>query len=65
MSNRFCFVQDDDYHWYLILAEMKDEFYDWVDAVTYNQDWQGIDFTVAKCDRPSKYSFKDVEEICN
>lgn len=53
---RWKFVQDDDCHWYLIQAELEDEFNDWVYGEEVSDSAPSFD--AFRCDSPEFYTFE-------
>lgn len=58
-SDRFCLVEDDDGHWYLIPWGMEDRFQKWVECeggrIDFNQ------YAINCC--PSRVSFENPEVL--
>lgn len=62
---RMCFVQDDDSHWYCILADRKADFEDMAAEVSEDVDNNfDVEFGEYRLEmHPSNYSFVDLKEI--
>ncbi len=56
---RFCFVQDDDCHWYIIPSDKRDEWREWENIDSNDpRSWDPPEFAV-RIDSPFSYSFTD------
>lgn len=64
--SRFCLLQDDDCHWYLVPVELKPKFQSMADNARVQEDFERFDdeFGKFRCGGgPSNYSFENPEEI--
>jgi hypothetical protein len=57
----FCFVTDNDGHWYKIPVKHKSLFEEWVECMYNDQEWEHeVDFENYRSMHPSNYMFNDV-----
>lgn len=54
---RWCLVQDDDTHWYLIPADDREEFFKWVSFSDDHAGWRGTFFDDCRIDGPHVLTF--------
>ena len=54
---KYRFVQDDDCHWYLIMADDYELFCIWVKDSPYWDEYKGPCFDENRCDSPECYTF--------
>ena len=61
----FRLIQDQDCHWYLIPSDKVEEFYWWIDAITYGEDTDLLstlpDFDSMRINGPHQILIKDYE----
>lgn len=59
---RYCFVQDDDSHWYMIAPDQRESFDNWV-QLTESGESCDVDFTDCRLNGGiSWYTFTDPQE---
>lgn len=54
---RWCLVQDNDCHWYLIREEQREEFNKWVSFSDDHAAWNGEMFGECRVDGPHNITF--------
>lgn len=62
MNENMRFVEDDEGHWYLIPEELYIDFYAWIEAGPYWEDWEGIDYNNFSSLSPSNYVINIIRE---
>ena len=63
-NGRLRFIQDNDSHWYVIPADMKDQFWRWVESMEDDAPaYSGLTFDHARIDGyPGHFTFTDLKE---
>lgn len=69
-SDNWCFVTDNDGHWYRIPVKSREEFYEWVEqrgSYIAEEDlescYDNFDFNDYLCMPPCNYMFKDIQVL--
>jgi len=57
---KYCFIQDNDYHWFMIPIKFKSDFYQWVESMEKCYRFAPkIDYEECMINCPSEYSVEN------
>ena len=69
MTEKLCFVTDNDGHWYKIPVSKREDFHEWVEYIeSYidpedSQDFDFDKYDSYRCMHPTNYMFNDIEVL--